>query len=414
MGLRAGFWRVDVTPPVGVRLGGYAHRLGRSSKKVYDSLYANLVYLEVGGVEVLIVNLDVFGVSRDFVDGVKYDVSKDAGLEGDNILVLATHTYSSHETVMRLWPNTYPYGESELEVLGKWMVKVRKVIASASLKAIEKALKSSVRIGCAKTFNLTSNSMRRDGCVDEELSFMYFDNDRSRFMLINYACQPSCNIDLGISADYPGVVYSVLNGYDVKCLFTIGAAGNIIPRGIGRSYMDVMGRDIALTTLSELRGKSTIIDCKEMIIHKENLKLNFRIPPNIVKAREKYRQMYMECINKIEEEEYMWKLFYADEEYEVSKENILEYDVEIKVLKLNDKVLFVSIPGGLSVEYGLKLKNYAWNKGFRCIMPFNYSEDYIGYIPHEGTYDEKITRWNKMTLNSAKKIFSKIIELTSI
>jgi len=74
--MKIGFNKVDITPPVGIRLGGYAHRYGRPSEKVHDPLYAGVVIFESGENIVAIIFSDLLGINKTFSNRVKDRISR--------------------------------------------------------------------------------------------------------------------------------------------------------------------------------------------------------------------------------------------------------------------------------------------------------------------------------------------------
>lgn len=92
--MRVGFASVELDPPDGLRLDGYAAREGRSSG-VLDPLVGRAYYLESDAYRLAIVLMDVLGVSEDYVGEVRRRLRTLA--EGDDLplMVAATHTHSA-------------------------------------------------------------------------------------------------------------------------------------------------------------------------------------------------------------------------------------------------------------------------------------------------------------------------------
>jgi hypothetical protein len=292
--LRVGFEVLDVTPPIGVRLGGYAHRLAKPSNSIHDPLYIHTIFLEGDGGEALIVSVDVLGVSRDLAEGIKDEISRKTGLGRKAIFLTATHTHSGPETVTPMWPNTYPYTSREKEVLEDWIEKLKDRIARASLIAMNRIAKAEIRVGTTKAEGLTYNRTYKGGLVDEDIPYIYFKTDYGRMILMNYTCHPTCNTDLGVSSDYPGAIYSKMDEYKVKCTFTTGAAGDIDPKFKGRRYMDKMASKIALNVLEDLTSKSIELERVDLEIEEVHVNVKFKEPPRIIEAKRRYEEALRE------------------------------------------------------------------------------------------------------------------------
>ena len=63
--MRAGYGRYEITPPLGVELGGYGYYLQRRARSVLDPLYARAVLLEDGAQRTLIISCDLLGLSDE-------------------------------------------------------------------------------------------------------------------------------------------------------------------------------------------------------------------------------------------------------------------------------------------------------------------------------------------------------------
>lgn len=415
--MKVGFGRVEVTPSIGIRLGGYAHRLGKASNTVHDPLYVHSIFIEVNETELLLVGVDVLGFNKTLVDEIKGEIFRKIGLKDKNVFIMATHTHSSPETITPMWPNTYPYTKDEKRILNEWIEKLKVAVVEASMKAFENSSEAYMKMGTSKAPNLTFNRTYKNDIVDEEIPYLYLHNrSNDEFIIMNYACHPVCNVDLGISADYPGVIYAILKEYNINCLFTTGCAGNIDPLKKGRGYMYELGNRLALNVLEDVLRNAVDVDVKEIDVNDLKVTLNFRNPPDLMKAKEKFDRTYLECKDRLENEEYMWRLLYADEEYEVAKENKVTCETIIKILRINGEITLLSTPGEIFVEHGIKIKGYARDRGYKCIIISNYSEDYIGYVPDErayeiSSYEATLARWSRLTMESSRELISKIIEL---
>ncbi len=55
--LKAGFGRTDVTPELGVRLGGYGVE-ERPAEEIFDNLHSTVMLIEQGDTKAVIINLD--------------------------------------------------------------------------------------------------------------------------------------------------------------------------------------------------------------------------------------------------------------------------------------------------------------------------------------------------------------------
>lgn len=88
---QAGAAQVDITPPLGTIINGefvsfYAHH-------IHDPLYAKALALHDGATSIAIVMVDICAMERAFIEEVKEEIYRQAGIKADHVLIAATHTH---------------------------------------------------------------------------------------------------------------------------------------------------------------------------------------------------------------------------------------------------------------------------------------------------------------------------------
>ena len=91
--MRAGFGRIEITPPRGVELAGYGYYLKRQCDSVRDPLYLRVLMLEAGGEKQLICCFDLLGVSREISDRVIREAGK-LGIPRERVMTVSIHTHT--------------------------------------------------------------------------------------------------------------------------------------------------------------------------------------------------------------------------------------------------------------------------------------------------------------------------------
>lgn len=91
--LRAGTAVIDVTPPVGTFMAGYAART-HGSVGIHDPLRAEALALEADGVRLLLLTCDAISFNYEFVDAVRQRIESTTGIPAGHQLVSNTHTHS--------------------------------------------------------------------------------------------------------------------------------------------------------------------------------------------------------------------------------------------------------------------------------------------------------------------------------
>ena len=91
--LKAGFARLDVTPPLGTELTGYFNV--RVSDGILDPIYLNAVAIGNDDNTVLIITADFMYIREQSVTGYRALIEKRTGLNKDNILIHTVHQHTS-------------------------------------------------------------------------------------------------------------------------------------------------------------------------------------------------------------------------------------------------------------------------------------------------------------------------------
>jgi len=91
--LKAGFARLDVTPPLGSDLAGYFYR--RSAKGVRDNLYINAVAIENGVDKLILIAIDYIGIKLEYITKIRKLITERTGVSEDHIMIAALHQHTS-------------------------------------------------------------------------------------------------------------------------------------------------------------------------------------------------------------------------------------------------------------------------------------------------------------------------------
>jgi Neutral/alkaline non-lysosomal ceramidase, N-terminal len=238
--LHAGVARVDVTPPVGVRMAGFSGRT-MPSLAVHDPLYARCLALDDGRTRAALVALDLIYADADIVADVRRRVAG-LGLTPESVLVAASHTHSGPRRA----------GADATDDENSYWAQLAGPLASV----IEEAFRglTPVRLSTASGWAAVGINRRRRvpggvvlgpnefGIFDPELGLVRLDREDGSPLaaVMNYACHGVSLLsdNLLLSADYPGFAVHLLQqslGSDAFAMFFNGACGNINPRELGVS-----------------------------------------------------------------------------------------------------------------------------------------------------------------------------------
>ena len=263
--LRAGLSRIDITPPAGHEMGGYAARK-KPASGTHDPLYATVLVLESGGNSLALVTCDL----RSFVSTRVGDLAKlKFGVQ--TTIISVSHSHSGPLT----WEKrTAWYTEAEdkmVEAIGKAKQAMFDASLSTSTGSVylgfnrRKVTEGKAAMWWRNAEKLPSHPL--DPTVN--VLQVHDSAGKLRGVLVNYACHPSIlgpdNIEF--SADYPGAMKRYVESQvpGAICLFAQGGAGDINPyrdkqpvaEG-GFAAVQQMGEELGKVVVSILAKKNPI------------------------------------------------------------------------------------------------------------------------------------------------------------
>lgn len=391
--LKAGAAALDITPPVGVDLCGYAGRSGPSTG-VHDELHAKALYLEAGG-RALVITADIIGLDYDSIQSVREQVGRTTGLSPDQIMIGCSHTHSGPGTPC-------------LPTLGKtdehyFPVMLRKLAAAGEL-AVTRAgdawvghNRESADVGINRRQSWgtePSDGTPRGPHIDyvDVLSINGVDGPLARLFV-----HPAHGVTLGgdnllISADWMGYAQSYIERLDpgVVALFGQGCCGNINsePRG-SFEIAHAQGRSVAGAVLkaAELAHYTheTIVSTA-----RESYSLPCFDPPPVAEAetiladaQKQLREqpdatygtsMYLEGMVTWAQ----WLL-----EQAIAGATGLKIAYETQGIRVGDFAL-VGLPGEVFVQYAMQISA---RSPFQQTAVMSYTNGTPGYIPTAAAYE---------------------------
>ena len=243
--LRAGAAKVDITPPVGHALWGYAARKDAPSTGVLDPLQARALVLSAGTERIALVSMDLGRApTRASTHRVRAR-ARAAGIE--HVFLVASHTH--HGPVLELddWPTPKT----------SYVRRLEDRLAAVILEAARNLRPA--RIGAASkevSLNRNRHSKRADRPVDRQLLVLRVEGADGRPIAhaVNFAAHPTMRDPRGqkFSADYPGVLAAAVEKETgAPCLFLQGAAGDLSANpGPGEGGPEKFGRALAREALA--------------------------------------------------------------------------------------------------------------------------------------------------------------------
>jgi neutral ceramidase len=400
----AGFHRIDITPPVGAPLAGFAARHGVSTG-VHDPLFAHALVIESDGCAAAFVSVDVLGLAADFVSGVRQTIKARTGLPEEAVMVSATHTHSAPVTVSTFFNPGETLNQS-------YMNRLATAIEDAVDGAWQSRTRARIGVGSGRVSGIGRNRRTADHLpVDDEVGIIKVASldGETRGVLINHACHPTVlgPDNLLITGDFPAFAIERIEaqlGAGAFALFVNGAQGNISMGhsselsaiGIitpGRTFERAkeLGDRLASVVLGALPSIQTADDVPVAYASRTiHLPFNAYPPPAETAAALAEAQAALDALERDSEAAEQLgaaktRRLYASIRNFYAGEAAARPDgrlaLEIQGVRVGS-ALFVAVPGELFVEIALRIKADADHPVF--IMGI--TNGYVGYLPTREAY----------------------------
>jgi neutral ceramidase len=228
--IRAGVTRVDITPPLGLPLRGWAARNARA-KAAHEPLLAQALVLDDDhGGQAAIVAIDLPHVGRALTSDVRARVHAATGIPEAAVLLNASHTHSAPPLggAGVSWTPQDPEYDSYAAILPE-------LIAGAVYGAYHARGPARVASGSGRVPGVSVNRVHHEDAIDDSVQVVRVDAaDGSPLAVLgSFACHGTCiggqvpdwNADfaaplrLAVECDLPGV----------ESMFVQGCAGDIAP-----------------------------------------------------------------------------------------------------------------------------------------------------------------------------------------
>lgn len=279
--LKAGFSRVDVTPPLGSYVSGYFH--DRYAKGIIDPLYLNAVAVSDGEDTALIITADFIGIGEEIATELRKKISDTTGVKPNNIIISALHQHTAI-CVRRFetGSNDFIFDTGFVDVLYRKFCDVSKMavddmsearLGLAEMQALEQI--AFIRRFLMKDGSIVTNAKFGEG-IDHPLGepdntvrlLRFVREGKNDIALVNFSTHPDVIGGEYFTPDWPGYtrnyVESDIEG--VSCILVNGAQGdsnhldhNLPYRNHGLEYSKHMARVIADTVL-KIWDKTEVCD----------------------------------------------------------------------------------------------------------------------------------------------------------
>ena len=378
MFLLAGAAQIDISPDNSQFLYGYPH-VSRYSTGIDIPLYSSSLFLHDKDGMVMFIGNDLIGLSRLDVAEIREKISLHSDIKSQNIMVTCTHTHSAPITVDRVArknDDVVPLPDH------KYMTWCKEQIIKGALQAYVSA--EPVTLGFAVADSTGVGTNRRDPTGPRNptvpvLTVKSIEDDVIKAIMLVCSMHPTVLHEDStlISADFPGYCRKYLQNSIASCpvIYHTGPAGNQSPRYITRENTpseaerigNILGKSVK-DAICEIKYNHTVS------LTSTNCFTDFPLNnfPDINTAYQ-FEQQADKKFKKLKQEQPQSKKTRTAEcdwfgaerrlqlaEFNKTGELAVEaaklLPAEVQIIKVGTHS-FVSWPGEVFVEYGIKIMN---------------------------------------------------------
>ena len=230
--MKAGFARLDITPPFGYNLVGYFHE--RPADGILAPLYVNAVVVDDGETKAALVTLDAEGATADCTRVFREYTAEMTGLDPDSIFISCTHSH----TAIGIYSMRTPFHEivktriaDAVALAVKDLKEAKAYVASAEAKGISFIRLYRMKDGSTKTnpgLPSADKILGPIGTPDENAQLIRLKREgASDIAIVQFQTHPDTIGGTKICPDWPGFVRMYLenalvdeadgNGVNVIC-----------------------------------------------------------------------------------------------------------------------------------------------------------------------------------------------------
>ena len=403
--LKAGFARLDVTPPLGAELSGYFHI--RHAKGILDTLDLNAVAVSNGTDTVILMAIDFIGIRMNYIEQMKEIITARTGVPASNILIAALHQHTScclsDGRLTNLTDKIYidvllrKFGDAAQMAIDDLQDAKVSVAAEDVAEPIGFVRRYFTADGGVAT-NPSSKLVLTGRCdeADNTMRLVRFHREGAKdIAILNFSTHPDVIGGDLISADWPGFTRRFVEADipDVSCLFFTGCQGDSnhidffkpkterIHGATGYDHSRYMGRTVADAVVKAWNNTKEVSgeDISGQITTIYN-----RTNTVDIEKYDAYKAWYEDYENKrLDYVPHITELAYATRIINLRTSPIFR-PVPLTVIRFGDVVL-TGFGGEAFTAYGQLVRDLAPDKFVVCAVCAN---GYEGYLPTEKAFDQ--------------------------
>ena len=389
--LQVGEGIADITPPLGIELGGFHRSPGneRRVKGIRQKSFVRALVLEHRGTRVALVSLDVVGVGHAMATRTRQAVAKRTNIPPDNVRLCATHTHSTPGFIfLRQWGKTSP----------EYMMTVQEQIVRAVDSAVGDLAPAQVSLGKSRAvggnFNRTSKAWKTDDLfkagsthddrwLDTMLHVLHFERtgEHRDLLWYHFSAHPVCFRDELAGPDFPGMVDELLKkNHKLSPAYLQGHAGDVNP-GDGSDWIGSADKTTSAVyqAITQALDKAQRIDIDALVSHRRPHGIPFDMPL-FTKWLKHYKDDPAKCVGGQWVDARFAKAWYEDNAKRDLKQTSLNRT--ISSIKLGPLAM-VFHPTELYSYYGLSVRQ---RSPVADTLVVGYTDGLTGYLADPTAY----------------------------
>ncbi|MCX8064872.1 MAG: neutral/alkaline non-lysosomal ceramidase N-terminal domain-containing protein [Candidatus Hydrogenedentes bacterium] len=386
---------VDITPPVGMWLAGYAMR-DRPAESTIHNLWVKAVVLQdKEGNKGVIVGSDILGFTRELSERIKQRISKDLNIPPESVLLNSSHTHSGPVIENSLMP-IYPIeGTDQIEKVKKYTTDLEEKVFQVVKNAVNNIKPAQVYYGKGLVRFAVNRRNNRESEIENQFEFRgpvdysvpvfvakLLEDDTITAIIFGYACHATVLSGYQWCGDYPGFAQEELQNKfpTAVAVFMAGCGADInpLPRrrvSLARQY----GKELASAVEGVMEEGLEVLPSK-LITRLKRITLELETP----KSKEELEQI----ANDPNQLDYMRRsAIYLLRDLANGIPLRTSYDYPVQVWSVGGTPL-IALAGEVVVDYAIYVKQRLGKN----VVVLGYSNELMSYIPsvrvlREGGYE---------------------------
>jgi neutral ceramidase len=402
---KAGFARLDITPPLGINISGYYGQ--RLADGILDNLYASALAVSDGSNTAVVISLDVIGFGKSKMDACRKSIAERNEIPFESVIIACTHTHTGPE----MEDDLYSYDPEYNDYLQRKLNDVS-MLAISDLTPAKVSIGRSTapNIAFIRRFRMKDGSIHTNpgimnpdilepvGTPDETVQLVRIHREEAdEIVLVNFQVHPDVIGGTKFSADYPKFVRETLEKTldNVKCIYLNGAQGDTnhidvradsYLKNSGYKHSEHMGKTIAGAVLQVYMKTKPVSGDKVKFGQKEIEVPSSRVDSSLIPEAERIIGLHEAGRDNELPYEGMELITVVAEAYRMK---LLENGPDTFVLPLGavsfGDICIAAIPGEPFTDIGRGIKEQS---SFEMTLVCCCANGYEGYFPTRSAYDE--------------------------